>query len=203
MKFKEALKEGEMFVIGGRGMRQVDTSLEIFPNRTYWMGASTSPDWVMVTKVDEKWISYFHISGSQKDLKIEKNIGQDMIKTALETELKLYGSTVPDRAKYIKQLLKNKNPKVDLSTGKNKPVKKDFERVELHIVPKKGAKAKARGGDFWYDAEKYGGVGSKEEGGRTVYVVNSQRYIIDEIKKDKLFDIIKIEKDKYDYSKHF
>lgn len=61
---QNAIRTGQRFSITGNGLQPVG-KVEIKPMHCYFMGASSSPDWVIVIKLDDKFTHYKRFSAAE------------------------------------------------------------------------------------------------------------------------------------------
>ena len=100
-----------MYSLGGGTMRKLGSeTVLVQPNTVYWMGASTSPDQIFVSKVTPEWIFYYKYP-FKTELKIDLPIGKDLIQRGTTMRVKMYGRTLPDEAKKLNTLLAGKSVK--------------------------------------------------------------------------------------------
>lgn len=157
-------------------------TLTLQEGAAYWMGASTSPQMVILTSVTDDRLKYkaYPFTGGEKT--IERWIGADLLERGTRTYLKLYGRHIePDLRSSLQRLL-------DGGKGR-KEDPKDYKPIKIHAV----ATDEFDGQDLWRQAEQYGGVGSYEKDGVTVYEISAQNKVLDSIKSDRHFKVIKVE----------
>ena len=172
-----------LYRIGDKGLSPAETGkILIQPNVEYYFGASSSPSHIIVTKVDNKFIYYYKYP-FYKENRIEREIGEDLIINGVSFWLKSYGPDYPKEAEKFKKLMKGeKVPTVDY---------KDLQSVTIIVKisdPKKTDK------DLWEEAAKYGGVGFNRKD--NVFEINTRRNAVEEIKKNKNFEFVKVEEDR-------
>lgn len=162
-----------IYSITAGGLKALDTSVEIYPNSVYFLGASSSPDRIIVTKVDSKWITYRKYP-YESDLKIEASIGKDLIVTGTNTWLKSAMSKYhPAVAATLKKNLEGrKGPE----NGKH-PVK-DYERIEVGLTISHA--------DPYGYAKQFGVItGHVDQEAGYIEITTDRRTLRDEIKKDR------------------
>lgn len=79
-----------MYRITSNGLR-LTNSYKVEAGRRYFLGASSSPRLINVTKIDEKFITYrfeTEITGQEGEKKVETWIGQDLIAQGMATASK-------------------------------------------------------------------------------------------------------------------
>jgi len=135
----------EGYAITGSGMRPLQ-SINLQPNQFVYMGASSSPDGIFITKIDDKYISYIKYPYGTKEYKIETKIGMDLINTGINTWLDSgYTRYHPEAAKKLQAILDGKKVKPDDI--------KDYRYVEVEVLPTdkiiKAADKFHRKGDVW------------------------------------------------------
>ena len=175
------LSEGRRGIIGPGGIgRPSGSQLNIQPNRIVWMGASSSPQMVFITKVSDDAIRYLSYPfEDSKEHYVQKWIGQDLIAKGTETHLKHY-------AKYIESGLKRSLD--DILAGKPGRAEKlsDWKRVYVLVKAAPGLD------DVWRAAEEYGNVGGLGEPGPNMqYEIHTDNRTVPKIKADKRFTFVK------------
>lgn len=171
------------FVVGASGLEK-PSKIAIFPNSIYFLGASSTPDHILVTKVDDKWIYYMR-TYNLVSTRIERWIGEDLINKGTNTWLKTYGSHFPSLAKSLNA---NLNGKKGSENGKAKP--KDYEKWDAIVVPAKEDKSSRN--DYWRDLEAYGSVGQLVKTGE--FTLTTTYKDLQDLKKDKKFKIVSSKK---------
>ena len=167
--------------ITSAGLKPLRKGILIQKNVAYYMGASSSPKHIVVTNVTDKMIEY-KAYPYYKTLRIQRDIGEDLIYEGVNTWLKTYGGSRPREAARFKKLMDGK---------KVKPIDPtDFQAIEIHaeVVGKHADNPE----ELWYDAEKYGGVGLSGN----VYSILSSKGRLKLLKKDKRFKVIKVKEDR-------
>jgi hypothetical protein len=185
------LGEGQLYSIGSGGMTKLKTGkILIQPNTFYYMGASSSPKRILVTKVDKDKIYYRgYPHGVGRELVVDRRIGEDLILKGIATWLKMGYQKYPWGKKEAANLKK-------LLAGKSvKPVNpKDYIPVTVTVVAAKGVKTGEGGKDLWYDAEHYGGVGGREGPDGYEYEISMDTGVLKKLRKDKKFKVISVKK---------
>jgi len=167
----QILKEAQ-YSLGGGGMKKLgDEKILILPNTEYYMGASSSPDRILVKAIDDNFIT-FSSYPFKKYRKIETPIGKHLIQTGTEAFIKLRGKYFPEESKSFKANLAGKKGS---RTGKTKP--SDVERVTVKIWGKDG------GNDLYKIGKSWGVVSKWNEGDNTIEVDTERRNVKD-MKKD-------------------
>jgi len=183
--------EESMFAIEPGGLRRLGgAKVTILPNREYYLGASSSPDHIIVTRVDKDTI-YYKAHPYKTETRIQMDIGKDLIVKGSETWLKgPYPQYQRELASSLKDLL---------SGGTGKQIDpKDFERVLVRVRPTEAPKSKSRADDPWYAAEEYGGVGGydhKDSPTGMDYDISTSRGSLKKIKSDKRFTVVSVRND--------
>lgn len=186
----ESLEEAR-FVIGAGGLQTPGGGkVSILPNREYYLGASSSPKHIVVTKVSDDRVTY-RAYPYEKDHFIEKWIAADLIEKGTTTALSRRGKWMdPAEKRSYEDLLKGgKGRKVNL---------KDFERVVVLVGKGKGHESK----DLWRDAEMYGGVGGlagpsgdfSDKAHDYRYEISTDRKTLKKLKADKKFVVLSVKK---------
>jgi hypothetical protein len=176
----------EVMAIEPGGLRKLGVgTLNVKPGVVAYLGASSSPSRIIITKVDDRFITYRQYP-YKKDARIDRAIGEDLIRRGTESHIRTYGSHRPKETKELKSFLAGK-PKVVLVSR----WLKDQEPIEVHVRPADGADfSDVRGGDPWYAAERYGGVGMTGDD----YVIHMEHGMLKDLKKEKRFKILKTRK---------
>jgi hypothetical protein len=172
----ESVNEGDVFAIGGRGLRKLETGgIHLQPNHEYYMGASSSPSHIIVTKVTDNDVTYFAYP-YRKAQKLQRPIADDLIRQGTETWLKSgYVQHFPQLAKVFQNLL----------AGKKSRLKADVKDFQYVVVMAKPVSGKPIDNENWYAAEEYGNVaGFPEE-----LEITMPRHKLDDLKKDRRFTI--------------
>ncbi len=111
--FQKRLKESAGLVnevrgvIGGKGLQKLK-KIAIFKDHEYYIGASSSPEHIVVTKVTDDAIHY-RKSPYKKELRVERWVGEDLIAKGTATWLKSgYVKYQPERAKRLRAAMAGK-----------------------------------------------------------------------------------------------
>lgn len=173
------------FVIGAHGLEKPRT-IKIVPHRIYAMGASSSPDLVYVTSATADRIHYKRYPFHGKELVVERWIGEDLMAQGTRTYLSQW-------AQHMDPALRNSMESV-LQGGDGKAIDvRDYEPVMV-VVEATGARGSGRANDPWDAAEQYGGVGSFEKDGRTLYEIHTDRGRLNKLQTDRRFRIVSTSK---------
>lgn len=167
-------------------MRQLRNGLDLKPGVVAYLGASSSPTMILITSVSPDVISYRTWPFQDRDLRIQRSIGEDLIYTGTETVLKRR----PDSN--LQKLIDGKPVK----TVNVPKYIKDHESVFAYALPKGNR-------DLWRRAEYYGSVGGihSETYGGEVYEIHMRRGQLPELMADSNFEILGIE-DARNYQKY-
>lgn len=190
MNIAQQLEEA-MYTIGSHGLEKPEgENVSILKDRIYYLGASSSPTMIIVTRVkpDRFWYKSYPFNESERV--IETWIGKDLIARGSRTHLKTYGKYMSAKEKKsLESLLKG---------GKGTPVNiKDYEHIQVELGKGKGYEDK----DLWRAAEEYGNVGGttgpsgddKLTAPDYVYTVFSmERRGLEKLKRDKRFKVLKV-----------
>ena len=152
------------------------------------MGASSSPDKIIVTKVDDNWIEYVKpIDNNSRKLKIERAIGESLILDGSNTWLKTYGR-FKENKKIADTLQKNLDGKKGPNNGKVPP--SEFDRYVLTVKGTKGSN------DVYGAAKQWGVIGhwNGKSGEEAEAEIEVYKIYIPDIKKDKQFKVVKQKK---------
>ncbi len=188
----------------GRGLRPLHKGkIPIRSNVAYYMGASSSPDHIVVKKVEPDMIHYTSYP-YKNDLRVGRDVGEDLIRSGMNTRKKSMETHYPDHD-WSKEQVSQINHKLEGNHEHIKPTNyKDLQKVDVIVKLKKPlpiAKTKKQmdhDQQMWYHAEKYGGVGGlgsddkPDERGRTKtigYELIAQRGQLKAIKNDPLWTV--------------
>jgi hypothetical protein len=178
------------YIVGPGGL--VDPlKINVEPGCIYGLGASSSPQMVYVTHVDDKSITYKAYPFHGGDKKIERWIGEDLMAKGSKTLLHTRGELLSPE---LKQSLQS-----TLSGGRGVHIDpKQFEPVMVVVLPTvPGGKSRAE--DPWYWAEQYGNVGGRETPAGYEYEIETNQKGLANIKKDHRFKIVRVEPSKRNY----
>lgn len=170
-------------VLGPGGIKAPGGSkLTMQEGAAYWLGASTSPKMVILTSVTDDRVKFKTYPFTGGDQTMERWIAADLLDQGTRTYLKMYGRHIdPDLKQSLESLLRGgKGRKEDM---------KDYKPVTIHVRAAPGFE----GEDLWYEAEQYGGVGSRDDEGFTIYEINAQNKAVEMVKNNRKFKIIKVE----------
>jgi hypothetical protein len=170
---ESALEEGGIYTIGGGGMRRITgNEIRIQPNHEYWLGASSSPTHIIVTKVDDDWIyfryAYNPLKGERRENRL---IGTDLIATGTSTWVKSgYAKYYPELARALKLLL----------AGKPSPLKTDWhDYIDIDVAV--GPSTPDDEGDFYGVGKAYGVISNDPDGS---YFVRLPRNRLEDLKAE-------------------
>ena len=187
-KQMKQLKE-TMYTMGASGLQAIETGvIHLEKNSVYYLGASSSPDKIIITKVDDNWIEYVKpIDNNSRKLKIERAIGESLILDGSNTWLKMYGR-FPENKKIADTLKKNLEGKKGPNNGKVPP--SEFDRYVLTIKGAKGSN------DVYGAAKQWGVIGhwNGKSGEEAEAELEVYKIYIPQIKKDKQFKVTKQKK---------
>jgi hypothetical protein len=146
----------------------------------YGMGASSSPDTVILTSVGEDQVKYLLYPFDGSPHSIQTWIAKDLLTRGTQQYLKTYGTHMDKKTKASMESL--------LQGGKGRTEKmSDWKRVVIHAVATDPDK------DEWYTAEQYGNVGGRDgEDGRTTYEIEAFQSEVAKVKKDPRLEVIKV-----------
>lgn len=152
--------------------------LELVAPAAYFMGASSSPNFIIVTSVSPDSISYIEpadaMAGSKpKVRRVSRPIADSLIMKGGLTALTRLKSYQPKLVRQIEDAMKGKKPR-------NFKVK-DYDYLRVQVT---SANQNVSVSDLWSEAEKYGSVGGL---GDDTLEVSGARNPIEGLKKDKKF----------------
>ncbi|MFA4971343.1 MAG: hypothetical protein WC683_01935 [bacterium] len=167
-------------VIGDRGIEQPKNTIELQPNTEYFLGASSSPTHIIVTKVGKDRIEYVQGPDYKRPVQMERWIAQDLISRGVENWSKRYGGASYPWAKKLERNFEA------LRKGRKADTVKvaDFYPVQVTVEPVGMTRDEA-----WSEAERYGNVG----GSGDTLLIDMRSGGVDELKKDKRFKVSKVE----------
>jgi len=176
----------------------------------YYLGGSSSPDHVIITGLNKEVITYRRYPyGKENESKIERDVGETLIREGLATMEKLWKTSglpvLQERANTHQRILDG-DP-----TAPNQVNFADLQPVTVKAFLKKPLPIPEteaehdRDQKMWYHAESFGGVGGLGDGkadekGRTKtigYEIVTTRGQLDKVIKDSLFKEVKIIEDRF------
>lgn len=178
----ELLRLAGRFTLGPGGLGEPASKITLQDGAAYYLGASSSPNFVILTGVSDDRIRYKSYPFNGSELRMERWIAADLLTKGTETHLKTYGAHMdPDLKRSMASLLRGgKGRKEDI---------KDYLRVEVTV------EATDKDQDLWYVAEEYGGVGGLiQDDGTTHYVIITDNKRVEQIKNDRRFKILNVKK---------
>lgn len=170
-------------VLGPGGLeRPTGAGITLQEGAAYWLGASSSPQMVILTKVTDDKVRYkaYPFTGSDKGM--ERWIAADLLYRGSTTHLRDYGRYMDPGLKHsLESLLKGgKGRKEDMDS---------YRPVTLVLTPADDKK----GEDLWYAAEEYGGVGGREDDKEGyVYEVSTSKGVAEKAKNDRRFKVLEV-----------
>lgn len=163
------------YVVGPEGLEEPRKGITLQPNTIYWIGASSTPSMVLVTKVTDDSIEYMDPYNKQKR-KIQRWIGEDLITKGSSRWLSTYAKYQPEFAKSIRSMLNGGKGKIEKLS--------DWDRVRITVKSKDPSK------DLWREAEAYGNVrGLDDTDGGMLYQIDGFRNEVEKVKKDSRFTV--------------
>lgn len=175
-------KKAGGWALGPKGLEPPKSLITLQEGAAYYLGASSSPTFVVLTDVSGDRVKYkkYPFTGSEQVM--EKWIAADLLTKGTQTYLKMYGKYVPeDMRRSMESLLRGgKGKKEDLD---------DYKPVTIHLQNAEELK----GQDLWRAAEEYGNVAGLETDDGMEYVVEAEQRQVEEVKKDPRFKVLKVE----------
>ena len=166
--------------LGPSGLESIDMSLTLSPNTEYYMGASSSPNHIVITKISGDTV-FYRTYPYKADQRMQKQVAASLIRSGTETWIRTYGKYDRKKAHAMKKALAG-GPGVSAEV-------RDFQPVRIQAVPSAKADFSSyRGGDAWYAAETYGGVGMQGD----TYEINAERRAAERMKKDKNWEVLSV-----------
>lgn len=172
-------------VIGPGGLRRPEgTGITLQVGAAYWLGASSSPKMVILTKVTDDMVSYKNYPFTGGEIRLERWIAADLLYRGTTTYLRNAGPHIePELKRSLEALLRGgKGRKEDID---------GYARMVMVLTPADDMK----GEDLWRAAEEYGGVGGREGPDGYEYHVNTSKKMVEEAKNDRRFKVLKVTKD--------
>lgn len=195
-------------------LKPLEKGIFLQPNTIYYMGASSSPDMMIVSKVDETHIEYYRYP-YETPLRMDRDIAEDLITRGCRRWMENYKDfiTKPGYEGFARMYASFR----DMLDGKPSDMLvsvDDYRRVSVEVavaedapdyqVADDGFPSKSVKVDFWRELERYGSVGGRNPpavivGGieRTVsnqrlmrYIVSTTKGELKALKNDKRFKII-------------
>jgi len=174
LNIKRIVQE-EIYNLTGDGVKKIDTSLKVIPNSIYFLGASNSPEMILVTDINDKHITYY-IYPFKSPSKIDTWVGKDLIK---QGTLKALSNGYVDHDRNLQSTLRsNLKGRKGVCNGKHKL--SDYTYIKTIIFCKKGT-------DVYGVGSSYGIVGqwSPEENS---IEVETMKINIKNIRRDSRVD---------------
>ena len=178
----ERFKQAGGYVIGPRGLETPGgKGVTLQEGAAYWMGASSSPQMIALTKVTDDTLKYKAYPFNGGERQIQRWIGADLIEKGTKMHLKTYGRHMdPGLKRSLESLLqggKGRKEKLD-----------DYKPVQILAKPA----AEFEGQDLWRAAEEYGGVGGVEIDDVMHYEIDGSKKQAEKMKSDRRFEIVKV-----------
>lgn len=173
-------------LIGPRGIEKpVGATVTLQEGCAYYLGASSSPQFVILTNVTDDMVAYETHPFNGKKHVMERWIAADLIERGTNQGLKLYGNRLePSLKQSMVSLLRG-------GKGTRREDLGDYRPVTIRAV----ASDRYIGQDLWRAAEEYGNVaGEDDEGIGTIYVIETTKRWSEKMKNDQRFKILKIDR---------
>lgn len=194
------------FMIGAGGLRPIFTGIiPLEVGGSYYLGGSADPKHVIITKLTNDTITYRAYPYGE-DFRVERNAGEDLIRTGLTNRLKVIQNSsfegFKEDIKNITLLLASDDD------GIKKLNFQDFQPVSVEVDLVKQPKDRDEDEKWWRHAESFGGAGGisfTDSSGKRVegdertkgYSIHTSRGKLDEIKNDPLYKNFKITEDQF------
>jgi len=175
-------KQAAGYVLGPGGLEKPGgTKITMQEGAAYYMGASTSPKFIVLTQVFNDTLKYKEYPFTGPERTIERWIAAELIDKGTRRHIQTYGKHMDPELKRSMLSL--------LSGGKGRKENlEDYKPVTVEVAPADDLK----GQDLWDAAEEYGGVASLTIGGENVYEIDTQQKRVHEIKNDRRFKFLKV-----------
>lgn len=178
-------KEAAGMVLGPGGLEKPGgTGVTLQEGAAYYLGASSSPKFIILTKVGDDMLRYKEYPFTGKEYTIQRWIGADLIEKGTKTHLRQYGRYMdPGLKKSMESLLrggKGRKEKID-----------DYRPVTVMVEPADDLK----GQDLWRAAEEYGGVAGLVGDDDKIYQykIETSKGQVEKIKSDRRFKVLKVQ----------
>ncbi len=189
-----------MFAIESGGLRRLERGgIRLQADHEYHLGASDSPDLIVVSRVLADTVCYY--SGTfRMEKPIQRPIADDLIRQGTATRLKQL-EALADRVSRPQEFRAAYGEIAEayrkLLNDRPSPLKRDFrdfQRVRTTVRQNPTWVSESRPGrhtiELWYRAERYGGVGSKEVDGGVLYEIRGQRCDAVKLAQDQAFEVV-------------
>lgn len=175
------MKNEAMFSLAGGKMQQIGNEpLRLQPNTFYHIGASSSPEQVMLLKVDDEWVTIRHL-GSGNTRKLERPIFSNLATRGITTWLKQgYATYNPELADKYRDLLKGKAVKPENP--------RDWDKLNVTFTVAPGHE----GTDVYGIAKDYGVATDWSDEAETVTAEGVFRKYVDELEADPRLKILSV-----------
>ncbi len=173
---------GGGYVIGPRGLvKPQGAGITLEEGVGYYLGASTSPKFIVLTHVGDDKVKYKIHPFQGADIGIERWIAADLIASGSKTALQMYGAHMnPDMRSSLESVLKGGHgKKLHLA---------DYKPVTMTVTNS----PESAGVDLWRAAEEYGGVAGKEVDGAYHYIIDGYAKEAEALKNDRRFKVISV-----------
>ncbi len=178
------VKRAGGYVIGPRGLEKPNPKITLQDGAAYYLGASSSPQFVILTDVSDKMVKYKSYPFDGSELRMERWIAADLLDKGTRTALKTYGSHMDPDLKHAMESL----PRGGKGRKENMH---DYKRVTVTVEPTEAYQGK----DMWYAAEEYGGVagGVDDDESVTQYHITTNNKSVEQLRNDRRFKVIKVQ----------
>lgn len=168
------------YAIGPGGLQNTESGITLQKGAMYAIGASSSPQLVILTEVSDSKIKYVTYPFDGSPSTMEAWIAKDLLAKGTRTYIRTYGSHMDKKLKSSMQSLLNGGKGIAENMN-------DWKRVTIQAV------AAEPGKDEWRAAEEYGSVGDLDdpEHGQ-IYEIEAFNSEVPKIKKDKRLKVLKV-----------
>lgn len=182
----------QRYAVEPGGLRGLETgTFYLAPMSEYWLGVSTSPKHIIVTKVDDRMVRYVSTDAPDKEVRVDRDIAEDLIYRGTRTQLaKMRRHMSPG---LVRTLENNLDGIAGPLNGKARP--SDWVRYQVDVRPAAGVEADR----LWNDLEKggYSVLGTVDDpAGETLVQLWAYERDLDDLKRDRRFEIIKMERER-------
>jgi hypothetical protein len=166
-------------------MRPGGANVTLQESCAYYLGASSYPDFVILTNVTDDQVAYESHPFNGKKHILERWIAADLIERGTRQGLQLHGAHLePSLKQSMESLLRG-------GKGTRKEDLNDYRPVTIRAV----AADSFIGQDLWRAAEEYGDVGGEDDDKMgMIYEISTSRRRAEKMKNDRRFKILKVDR---------
>lgn len=182
---------GDVYSIGSAGLRKLEKGgIRLQAGHAYYLGASSSPDMIIVSSVTEESVSFYRGHFRTPCQRMERPIADDLIRQGTATWLASYGKRIEEHPSEagpeLLSLVSSLRGLLEMRPSTLRHDVRDYQRVRVTVNP---SHADASVDSLWPFAEQYGNVGSM---GRLISIEGPRKNAM-RVSTDPLFVIVTIE----------